>query len=490
MSDPDRRRGTQTSGSCRSKAILWVAGLAMVAALVPSVVIEGDTTWLLAGTREILACLDRGQWSHCEGAHQWPLLQYLPALPLASLGVPLATIGDLLAYINIASFAGLLWVTWWCVTQRSAATAMLALIVLGSGELLYYANRTFGEMLAAFLGVCLVAACLRGHAPVWVALWAFLGSSSKESSFPFLALLGCASLLVRDPGTSVRVRFRAERARVAGLAAGLCLGAAAGAALNLFRFGVPYNVKYVHFATWSGPLSVQLEHLAALWVAPNVGFVFFWPLFVVVLAAVPICLLRERAPRRDWLPLGGPLLLLALLSGFLARWWASYGWWAWGSRLMMPWVPPVLLLLLWSHAGLLERGLARLLRGWAPGVAVLATAGVVTLGLPHLTSAFRTEQVITDTFIVPGVCPLPDTPASSVRHFDCVREAAWLNPSPLLLAYELSLDGRLLVPLLAYSILISAACLRLWRTTQSIGERVEARSGRHPSLTPSQGNRS
>jgi hypothetical protein len=156
-----------------------------------------------------------------------------------------------------------------------------------------------------------------------------------------------------------------------------------------------------------------------------------------------------------------------LLSVFLARWWASYGWWAWGSRLMMPWVPSLLLLLTWSHARRLERGLARLLRSWAPLAAALATAGVVSLGLPHLTSAFRTEEIITTTFIVPGVCPLPDGPSSSIRYFECVREAAWLNPSPLLLAYELSLDQRLLVPLAAYSILMASACAHLWRTARS-----------------------
>jgi hypothetical protein len=105
-------------------------------------------------------------------------------------------------------------------------------------------NRSFTEMLAAFLGVCLVAACLRGRGAGQVALWAFLSSLSKESSFPFLAVLGGVSLLARDLSEgSLRIRFARERARALGLAGGLGLGAAASAALNLFRFGVPYNAS-------------------------------------------------------------------------------------------------------------------------------------------------------------------------------------------------------------------------------------------------------
>lgn len=467
--DRERRDGERACFSRLEKGGIGAAGLTMLLALAHSVVVEGDTTWVLVGADEILRCLAGERPRPCRGVGQWPLLQFLPALPLAAAGVALAEIGKLLAYLSIASFVGLLVVTWRCVGERSRVTASLGIVVLVSGELVYYANRSFGEMTAAFLGVCLVAACLRGRRPGQVGLWAFLCSLTKESSFPFLALLGGLCLIARDSRESPRVLLRRERASLAGLASGLGLGLAATLGMNLFRFGVPHNVEYLGNLAWTGPLSTQLQHLAALWIAPNVGFVFFWPLFVLVLATVAVLLWRDRAPRRAWLPLAGTLVVLALLSLFLARWWAPYGWWAWGSRLILPWVPPVLLLLLWSHAERLEQSVASVLRRRTRHLAALAAAGVVGLGLPHLTSAFRSEEFIVDTFMVPGVCSGADHPSTRSRFFECLRDEAWINPSPLLFGYEASLDPRLIPPLAAYAILVASVCVHIWRAVRRLG---------------------
>ncbi len=131
----------------------------------------------------------------------------------------------------------------------------------------------------------------------------------------------------------------------------------------------------------------QLNTFFALWLAPNAGLLFFWPLFVGVLLSVPFAVSRYSsitsagALAAFW----GVALLLVLVTGFCARWWAPFGWWAWGQRLTIPWLPASLLVLCFAYQAELERLIVRLLR--TPARAAWLTAVLIALALPHVARA-------------------------------------------------------------------------------------------------------
>lgn len=445
-----------------------VAGVLLVGALVKYRFIEGDTHVMLDTLDGVLRCVSEGRWVRCDEAGKWPIFQYAPSVLLRGLGMSRERVGDVLACVSIAAFVGLLAITWRTLASRSRPVAIVALLVLGSGLFLHYANRSFGEMVAAFFAVALAASWLRRRGVGLVALLAFLTSLTKETAFPFIALLGVTCVLAqRTPGQSWGSLLREERGRLVGTALAVALGVAVSAGFNFFRFGVPYNAAYLEEAAMAPPVSFQLEFFAALWLAPNAGLLFFWPLLVLTLVALPVAVWRRR--RRsgtavDWLPLGVLAVMLVLLTAFLARWWAPFGWWAWGSRLILPWMPAVLLMALFIYAEDAE-ALVRPLMASRGRIVALAVV-VSLLVLPHVSSIFLSNDVIRTAFASRGVCLTPDTPARYAEFFPCLRETAWVHPSPLLHGYQLVPHRHVRLRALLVVLLVACAGAWLWRESR------------------------
>ncbi|HEY0094840.1 MAG TPA: hypothetical protein VGB96_10960, partial [Archangium sp.] len=422
----------------------WGLGLLAAAALARvmarQLFLDGDTEDLLRCADGVRTCLSQGRWSGCTEAGKWPLLQYGPALLVRLAGGSLADAGLALCYLSLASFFGLLAMTWRTLAVRSRVVAGAAVLVLASGLLFHYATRSFGEMLATFAAAALAAAWLRRKSPWLVALLAFVTGLTKETAFPFIALLGATCAVVHHvPGQPWRELLRAERGRLVGSAAAVLLSGGLSAAFNLFRFGSPVNTRYLLEASWGPPLGVQLEHLAALWVAPNAGLLFYWPCLVLLLAALPVAVARLRrsgTARPSWLPLLGVAALVGLLCAGLSRWWAPFGWWAWGPRLVLPWLPAALLVLLSAYApaaGSLVRPLVA-----TPVRAALLAVLLAGASVPHLISIYRSNELLNALFVEPGACPGPDLPERSAQAWRCLRAQAWSHPSPLLHAYRLA----------------------------------------------------
>ena len=72
-----------------------------------------------------------------------------------------------------------------------------------------------------------------------------------------------------------------------------------------------------------------------------------WASFAAVLASVLVGSWRLRLAKG---PIGIVLVLAALTFG-LSGWWAPFGWIAWGPRLLLPWIPACLLILLRAYPG-------------------------------------------------------------------------------------------------------------------------------------------
>lgn len=432
--------------------------------------VEGDTWTLLKGTEGLRECLANGG-RPCPAAGKFPLLQLVPALVLRELGMAPYYVGRSFSTLNTLGFAAAVVLMGFTLARRHAALGLATIMVLLSGYVMHFASRSFSEMPAAVLAIALAWSWLEGRTP-WVGVAAFLLGLSKETAFPFEALLGVTCAVSRWPGTPVRELWHRERPRFLALGGGMALAAALAAGLNVYRFGSPLNAMYLEEATWGPTAAVQLRDFAGLWVAPNGGVLFFWPAFAALLVALPI--LMRGSPTRDLRPWAGAVLLLLLLTASLARWWAPFGWWCWGPRFLVPWAPALLLVLAFAYAEPLERTLVAALA--SPARVVLFTAALTLLALPHVSSVFRGNNIIWDMFHFRGGCYGQEHEASRVAYYRCLELQAWSDPSPLARGYR-----EVIHPFVRFRALLMIALMALLGVRLN---RALRREELHPSTRP------
>jgi hypothetical protein len=158
-------------------------------------------------------------------------------------------------------------------------------------------------------------------------------------------------------------------------------------------------------------------------VAPSGGILPFWPAATVLLFAaclLPLLLRRRGLDARPALVLGGVLLVLSV--GF-ASWWTPFGWSAYGPRLMLPWILPLVLLGLVAYGDQLGELAGRLLAPtWR---LVLVFAAVLALALPHVGWMWRPESTA-GFFAQAAPCEAPWR--GGVQEWqDCQQELAWAS---------------------------------------------------------------
>ena len=212
------------------------------------------------------------------------------------------------------------------------------------------------------------------------------------------------------------------------------LSVAVGAGLNLIRYGTPRNAYYLDPGLRTTSVERVLELGAGLFVAPNGGVLLFWPLatlLVAMLLAAPVVrAVRGATSWREAWPSAALLLVVAGLTVGLATWWAPFGWWAWGPRLSLPWVLPIVLVAVAAFGSALSPFLARAL---TPAAGLVAGAIlVVVAALPHVGLVWRPRTIgdfffRAETAACPGGGP-PPTP----EYYDCLGERMWTR-HPILL---------------------------------------------------------
>jgi hypothetical protein len=402
-------------------------GLAgIVVAWLAQPVIGGDTAPLMAGTEALgrcLADLDLVSCNQTTPIGPYPLVQYVPDL-LADAGAELSAdsrvrVLAILSGLGVAAAIAAAWI----VLRRVGCPEWRwgFLLVAVSGPALAYGNTTWGEMLAMGLLTIFVAAALVPTRPAVLGLAAFGAGLTKETGYPFVLALGIISLLLARKRTGGSIRLHVLLG-----ATGVALAFAVSSAFNLIRFGTPRNAYYLDPALRTSTVDWFAELAAGLFVAPNGGIVFFWPLaFVLVALLVSIPAVQALRGTTSWREAWVSLALIGVVTGLvvgLAAWWAPFGWWAWGPRLSLPWVLPILLLALAAFGSMLTPFVARALTSLAGlGVAAL----VVVVALPHVGLLGRPQTVgefffFHKTSVCPGGGP-PPTPA----YYDCLREEMW-----------------------------------------------------------------
>jgi hypothetical protein len=452
--------------------------------------VGGDTPFVLDGTNAFITCLREGvhhacgftgklnYWGLMSGIGWWPLLQHIPDLIAIGLGADghaaRTRVLAALSVVGVVVSVGLGWLVLKRYGQRAWFWGFLFIAL--SGPILAYGRQTAGEMLAMGLLVGLVAATTLRAPPPVVGLAALGACLTKETSYPFVAVLGLLGLVLarRRDGRSIRPH-------VLWGVAGMAVTITAASLFNEVRFGSVLNTNYLDDKLQTPGLVYLLDYVAAVFWSPSGGLVWFWPAAVVLLAAA--CLIPlVTAPFQS--PYARPALVLFCVIGILdigfAAWWTPFGWTSYGPRLQVPWMLPLVLLSLVAYGDLLARLTGRLLR--RPWRAALVFAVALACALPHIGYMWDPDSLLGFWAQENPPCNAPWRSGLSTWH-SCQTRLLWTHrPMPLYTLDGLKTAGgaatAVIVGLgLAGSLVLLRAGLgEPQRRTERMPERPEAQS--------------
>ncbi len=376
-------------------------------------IFEGDSVALVQGAQAALRCWNESKWGNCPSAIHFPALQVLPSVVLIQEGWSAPDILKFLGRISLLMTGLTFFMGFRFLARRVAQPrAWLYVLTLATSYLLWYANSTFAESLAASLTLFFTLAAIE-RSP-WIAIWAALVCISKDTAWPFVLILGVTC--VRSGNQSLR----SARGAAAALGVGTSVGVAFNCAFNWFRFGSIWNSFLLDESFRTPTLADTLSFLSGLIVSPNAGLLFFSPLFSVLFFGSIIAGLRNAERKWFWISLGG--LFVLLCAGF-SKWFAPFGWVAWGPRLLLPWVPALLIATL-VHSDRDWRKLPR---------SALLVFGI--LGLIHFLAGFDRYPLgwfFSPSELCPRMAVLQEDPA---YYYQCMHHATW----PMV-------EGRYLLP--------------------------------------------
>ncbi len=392
----------------------------------------GDTDILVQGARQTLRCLSRGKLVGCghspgsllSQVGPFPLLQYLPSMALIKVGLNNNQVVHALGSINLAAFiASLVLVVVVAKRLRPAFWGPVLVMALIGSSLTYQSTAGFGEMLAAFSALLAVAAVL-WRRPVLIVVAMTLATVGKETLFPFLLLLGLLA------GRREEDRLLPPLRVCLPLLAGIGIGEFLNVGFNEFRFAADKNLTYLQAILRTPGLERKGSFLAALWLAPSNGALWYWTLAVLVIVAVAVMALVRlgRAPGNAsaWLP---PLLAVTTLVAFsigLTDWYTPFGWITYGPRLLVPLFPASLLVILYTGGPLLADPMRRLLLR-TPGV-IIAAAAVVAGGWAQSGAPWSYWPAVVRLIQPGGGCPSLThliLQNSLSRYYHCAQQVMW-----------------------------------------------------------------
>lgn len=417
---------------------MHVVGLACLAGIVAGVVweaaqrpsVHGDTAVLVRGAAGIVDCVRHRRFTDCNtfvlrrqtgdramGVGPFPLLQYIPAVLLRAFGVSTESTLRVLTALNAASLIAILALA--RSTLRRLAPPLwvpVATVVLLASPLLWYGRVAFGEELAAAVILAAVAAALVGAGPPTVGLLVAVACLTKETNPPFVLALTVVCVLARTSGADP-----VRRRRLIAIGVGTAVGFALNVGFNVVRFGSLRNTDYMRSALYVPNVSVFARLFSAQWLAPNAGLAWFWPLAPALVFVIAVACYRGGSST-GWQRFATPAIA-ALLVGqvvVLATWWAPFGWYAWGPRLVLPLLPALLVAACVLGARDATTTVARFLTGrWLLPSALAATV----VGLPEAVVVFHGLAV--SQFFSHPLCVGTGILVAPTQYYRCLERTAW-----------------------------------------------------------------
>ncbi len=408
----------------KARKLLLAAGGVLLSGLLLHLIfrprIEGDTTALVYGAYNGLACLKQGTYPGCESMGLFPLFYMAPAMVLGALGLGERAVLHLFAYFSLICFFASLAILYRILARRDELIAKLGLVIYLSGFHLCYSHSTFTELPASTMGLALVASCLEGSSRKRNALLLFVASLAKEVAAPFLLLLAALSFLARATAKRSGVDWRREMLPLVGSAAGSIFLAIA---FNYFRFKSPFNQQYFSPFFIVQDWHHQLSFFLGIWFSPSVGALLGWPALIGLMPLILVKLLKDGAPMRRGATGVGVALIWGVVTLGFSKWYAPFGWMAWGPRLLLPWLPPCLLILLYDYAPEIGSTLSRIGRSSVASGLSAVMVGILTF--PNFrVVVFR--PYIGWVIDAPG-CEGVAVQSSTAQYYECMEKMIWPN---------------------------------------------------------------
>ncbi|WP_164270743.1 hypothetical protein [Stenotrophomonas sp. B1-1] len=291
-------------------------------------------------------CLEQTVRLPCEGMSKFPLAYLVNAgITETSSGLTAVRLATLNLFCLLLPLAAL-WFTRGGVLLLRAGWAYVLALALSplpmfyvlSGALEVQAGVFCGLYIAAFVQV-LTAPNLQPARSSWwmLGLAGFLFPLYKDTLALFMGAAMALLLLVAIRPLHALYQHPAGRSRLRcafAVAVGpVLLSQVLAAAYSWFKYGVPLPKAYMAEAELTTPaLAKSAEFFFGSIFSPNGGILVFWG------GALLMGLVGWRivglVPRRQALLAALTVLILSAVA--FARWWAPFGWDAWGDRLLLP----------------------------------------------------------------------------------------------------------------------------------------------------------
>lgn len=442
----------------------------------------GDSNNLVQGAHVALRCLGDGDvvgCGHLPGSVQtlvfpYPLLQYLPAGLLIGLGASDGRALSALGTLSFIAFVTALLVVIATFRDRPRHGALVVLALVGSSGV-YHATSAFGEGLVASLAVIGVCAGVR-RSPTAIFLFVFLASLGKETLAPFVVAL--VLICARSPEDALLPK---KRLTIATVGAGVS-AVALSAAFNVFRFGSVQNLLYLDPPLHTPGLVRKVEFVAAIFLSPSAGVLWYWPLFsALAIAGTAIGLvawLRQRNDPRRYLPVLSVTVVLLFWFAGLSAWYSPFGWIAYGPRLEVPLLGGLAVAYVQTAGDTIIRVVQQ------SRLAHLAGLALVIAGSLQLFAPWRHAAAINQLILGRGSCPDMtglDVYGNPSEYYRCTAQIMWrTRPSIFDDLVELGLSWRSPGWLAG-----CAGCLLLWLFVAAPGHPGIAFRARRANAGPS-----
>lgn len=325
----------------RSKWILFltlVLAIYLIRAFFLRFILQGDSAELIRGSNVFYNCWVNNLTFNCPGADQFPWLQRIFILPMMLFTKDGHNIGRFLAGISFISFLGIFFVAARAFANRRHSFLLFTLVMISS-PFLYYSRTTFGESLATFACLIFTYVCIKRMTSGFLFASFVFASLSKEIMVPFLVVIFVSCYFTWKDYFSFKDFLKqifASKMAVFSIFSATVVSVALTFMQNLSRYGVIDNVAYGAEAYKYSSLKTYFSFFAGLWFAPNSGILFFWfSAFVLMLSSVVLISRNVLRTPFSMIPAVSALFLNFVANAGLAKWWAPFGWIAWGPRLSL-----------------------------------------------------------------------------------------------------------------------------------------------------------
>ncbi len=394
------------------------------------------------------------------------LASSLVALPLVWLGMVVPFWGvvqtAMLLNVIVTALTGVLVLLYVRRLGYASSTAVATALVLGLGTLAWpYAKYFFSEPLT---GLCLLAAAygllhLTSTQVRWPNLWpaAFSGfwlglAIAARFANAVLIPLYLGALVFHIWRRDELIDWSAIRAKpsrllstswreVCTFALPILLWGAIIVAYNYLRFGNPLTTGYLPEESFSAP---WLTGILGLLASPGRGIIFFCPVLVACIPAVPSFFRRHR--------LEAMLLLLVSISYLLlyGKWFMWHGGFAWGPRFLVPILP----LLTITLSPLIESLKGRWLAAFCALLGLSVAVQVLGLSVHFI----HQQEALLDT----GLPLFDPTTFFTPRYSQIWGALAFLTPDKLDFAWLRSFPPEVRVDWLALTVNVALVILSGW----------------------------